>query len=443
MVVPFPTVLREIREARGLSLSRLARQSSVSKSALSKWEAARAQPCLPELNATLDALEATPEERRRILEAMSAPRAVQRLREEAGSDPDYGQIPSGGDLLRAMRHRHHLSLEQVATQIGVRASTLSRWENSQAVPSSERLEELFGVLDPFPHEREAISRGVLQALQIVESPPSLDEIEAYLRDFQAPDALVDLYFLTLEAHLWPLAKESRPARDLLARAFRDHAIRLNTIGRWEEAVLYSERALMIWQREFAPTFLWAWPVHVLSTASMKGERKNPKRGIEILSRWQDLPLHRHPDHQAMLDRNMADFFVYMGREKEAMSLYDRADSLATRCENPLEARLARLDRVEALHQLGHSESALRLMPDPNDMEDLSDFRRVIESLLRTEILMNLDDHHGAHEELQYALTTIETGRDVSMDLRLLSLKPKAVALVERFDRGNIVRQGER
>src|SRR5579871_6714188 len=107
--------LLDLRRARQMSLGQLAARAHVAASTLSRWETGAYQPRLPELEAVLTALCASPEQRERALGLLDAPRGVQRLRVEAeevaaerGDDP---VVPiCGGDLLRALRKRRGLSL---------------------------------------------------------------------------------------------------------------------------------------------------------------------------------------------------------------------------------------------------------------------------------------------------------------------------------------------
>jgi transcriptional regulator with XRE-family HTH domain len=102
--------IRELRRARQISLGRLAERAAVAKSTLSRWEAGVFQPRLPELEAVLAALQASPVQREQAIARVQAPRAVEQLRRDwaqsselLGEDPDA--FPAGGDLLRAMRRR--------------------------------------------------------------------------------------------------------------------------------------------------------------------------------------------------------------------------------------------------------------------------------------------------------------------------------------------------
>ena len=138
-------ILRQWRQARGISLNGLAQKAGIGKATLSAWENDRAQPRLTELAAACDALNLTAGERQEILRRLDAPRAVQVLRQSEAGSP-----PVGGDLLRAMRLRQGRTQRDVAGQIGVSQATLAKWERSDDWPAAERLQALCLVLRAHP-----------------------------------------------------------------------------------------------------------------------------------------------------------------------------------------------------------------------------------------------------------------------------------------------------
>src|SRR5690349_1048851 len=125
-------LLRDWRVARQISLEQLAARAGVAKSTVSTWETGTHRPRLVELTAVLAALGVSAAQREQALALIRAPRAVRQLRGELA---DAGGVGSGagpgavsGELLRAMRGRRRLTLEQVAAGLGVRPSTICRWE---------------------------------------------------------------------------------------------------------------------------------------------------------------------------------------------------------------------------------------------------------------------------------------------------------------------------
>src|SRR5262245_24986513 len=154
--------LRTLRTARGVSLSQLAERAALGRRTLSYWEASAYQPRLPELDAALNALGASEGERQQALALIQAPRAAQRLRAAPPllrQTEEIGPMISGGDLLRAMRHRRRLPLQQVAEVLQVSAGTLSRWEQGKVIPSAENLDALLILLHAHPQEQAVLTEG--------------------------------------------------------------------------------------------------------------------------------------------------------------------------------------------------------------------------------------------------------------------------------------------
>src|SRR5207253_842720 len=112
--------------------------------------------------------------------------------------------------LRTMRRRRGLSLDQVAGDLGVRPSTVSRWENGESAPPIPRLEALLDLLGALPAERQALSRGRRLLSLAADGPAgSLEELggefdRLALRMERGERVLIDLEFLAWEARLWPL-----------------------------------------------------------------------------------------------------------------------------------------------------------------------------------------------------------------------------------------------
>src|SRR5262249_31755714 len=146
--------------ARQFSLRALSARSGVGKSTLSGWETGTSQPCIPELGRVLDALGVPLEQRHQVLCLVDAPRGLRGLRaalpRDAASEAAL-RVPVAGHLLRAMRRRSRLSLDQVARRLKVRPSTVSRWETGESAPPAERLGALLDLLGAQAAERSALA----------------------------------------------------------------------------------------------------------------------------------------------------------------------------------------------------------------------------------------------------------------------------------------------
>ncbi len=264
METPLSTFLANLRIARGLSLTRLAQQADLSPSTLSRWEAGAYLPRLPELEALLRALGASPQQRERALLLLQAPRSLQQLRRDSATGVrEEMPLPSMGDLLRALRHRRGLSQEQVASRLGVRQSTLARWERSETRPPPDRLRELAVLLGAQPAEVEALSQNSLllvAAQEVAGGRPGFDELVKQVNDLCAhrmnhpSDPLMILRYLALQSRLWPSARRSVTARYLYAVAATNYAWVLGMRGHHREAARQAEGVVLLFQRGLPPTF---------------------------------------------------------------------------------------------------------------------------------------------------------------------------------------------
>ena len=131
--------LHTLRQQRKISQAELARRAYVAVRTLRYWEAGRWEPGTVELTNLLLALEVTPEQRTQALTLLTTARGVHLLRQEASVPPDatggYPPLPSVGELLRAMRERRGLRVEQMAAILGVARTTIVRWEATESFPS--------------------------------------------------------------------------------------------------------------------------------------------------------------------------------------------------------------------------------------------------------------------------------------------------------------------
>jgi transcriptional regulator with XRE-family HTH domain len=403
-----------MRATRRLSLRRLADRAGVGKSTLSDWEKGTHLPRLPELEAVLAALEATPDERRRALAAIPAPRAARRFREAQESKAEEAPPPfTGGDLLRAMRRRERLSLEQVADHLNVRASTVSRWESSRTLPSPELLDPLFELLRAYPQERAILSDpGFLRALPDSGEPATLEQLEGRLMGLvdlhYAARAPMDLGYLSLQSQIRWVVADQPGAYPLLAEAYRYHAAWLLYHQRWREAAHAAECAMELYRRHSRPSYHWAWPVHLYAQA-VTGPGNGPqiRRGIEVLESFPLSWAGDGPAYGAMLLRDLGKFYSGERRADEAQALFDRADELLAPVENRIEPYLCRADRARALLTQGDANGAAAVMPPPPTPGDWGVRFTIGNCLTWAEIMLGLNDKHEAHEWMDQAFRHID------------------------------------
>jgi transcriptional regulator with XRE-family HTH domain len=420
-----------MRTARQLSLNGLAQRAGVSKRTLSYWESGTYQPCLPELEAVLNALGATAEQREDAVARIGAPRAARHLRQQPQipvSAEEIGPLPCGGDLLRAMRHRRRLYLEQAAKGAGVSPGTLSRWEQGKVIPPPERLDALLTRLQAHPQERAALTdRSLFLAPPLRETTASVDALRARCGAFLWPsyvrpdDALLDLTYLTFAGWAWSLSAQSAPGRLLLAEIYSNYAAYLAYTHRFAEAGRAADRALDLLSDRAGPEQFFCRAAIASARAQVfRGARPAPQRGLEMLRLW--LPLSPMQEYTSWILRDMAEYLVLEEANSEARALLMRACHIAQDCANPTELRLRKLDLARLHLRDGNAGEALPLaVLDPLD----TPLRRADIALIWAEGLLALGERSGAQEWLQRACADIQT-------YDLAHLRPRASALAQRF-----------
>jgi transcriptional regulator with XRE-family HTH domain len=405
--------LRQLRRSQRLTLAQLSATAGVSLSTLNRWETGAFQPRLAELEATLRALGVASAQRERALSLVEAPRAVARLREEAEERQDglvglAGHAPTTGDLLRAMRLRRRLTLEQAAAGLGVAPRSVRRWEQSEAALPEERIDDLCRLLSVTAEERMALSQQRLWLWTPEwQSPLSLEAAEQQCERLggqisRGNTALMDLRLLTLEAQLWPQAAKNAAARRVLARTFTTHAHYLLLAGRATEISAYSDRALDLLAGKSAPEPWWYAAVHATGyvlASHLEAPQRNRRR-VEYLRRWLDVT--DDPAWQTNLYRDMAQYASGAGHFEAALGWIGQAQASAERLsENPLTLHLAKHVHANVLLAAGRPREALRKQPSPEEA-GLTVYQRLYEADQRVEILQALGDHTGAQDWLNRA-----------------------------------------
>jgi transcriptional regulator with XRE-family HTH domain len=403
--------LRQIRRSRRLTLAQLGATAGVSLNTLSRWETGVFQPRLAELEAALRALGVVPAQWERALALMEAPRAVVRLREEAQErQADLvdlaGHAPAIGDLLRAMRLRRRMTLEQAAIGLGVTPRSVRRWEGSETVLPEERLDDLCRLLGAMPEERLALSQQRLRLWSPEwERPLSLEAVQQQCYRLvaqmsQGNTALMDLRLLCLEAQLWPQAARSQAAQRALAHAFTTHAQYLLLTGRSGEVQAYSDRALDLVVGRFAPEHWWFLAAHATGVVLVphQGALRNRRR-VEYLRRWLDCT--NHLVWQTGLYRDMAQYASESGHFETALDWIRKAEALAERLY-PLSLHLTKHIHARVLLAAGRANEALLAMPSQE--AGISVHQQLYEANQRVEVLQALGDHTEAHDWLNRAYT---------------------------------------
>lgn len=416
--------LKELRLARRLSINRLAQTAGVSQPTLSRWEAGKHQPSLSELDAALDALGASDAQRRRALALLHAPRAVARLREMLTSPAETTVPVFGGDLLRAMRLRRDMTLEEVARAIQVQPRTVSRWERSESWPTTEMLHELCWALKVHPEEVVALTQHGLH-LTPIGKDVSLDALKEQPRVTisqwlgMSDSSLYDLQLLALQAAVEPLVASEPSLHHILGTVWTLYAQCLVFEGRLREAVAYAYRSFDVLQKEASTRYLWAWDLHVIAKdVALVRTWAKPKRGVEVLGEW--LPaMEGDLRLKCWFLRDMADYMSLSGDVESALRVSAQAYAIANRDDGDF--RNNQLDHARILVRAGQPQQALPLLSEDESPLPLDNMR---DALLWAETLLALGDKAKAQDWLRRAY-------DITDRHDLWRLRPEVDALARR------------
>jgi transcriptional regulator with XRE-family HTH domain len=399
--------VRDLRKSRRLTLAQAGERAGVSFVTLSRWETGQFQPRLPELDSLLSALGVTSAQRTQALSLIDAPRAVAQLREEAQERlPDLveiaGHAPAIGDLLRAMRLRRRLGLEQVAASLRVHPTTVRRWEGSEVAVPEERLPELGQLLGAEEEERQALAARRLHLwMPGGAGRPSRDVLEVQigrLRDAirGGQHLLLDLRLMTLEAQLWPMAARDPRARLLLARVYALHGEALDIWGRQAEIRSYATRTLDMAAAERAPDLetLYHGAHSAAASLSPGPPGRAYERRVGYMRRW--LTYFDAPLFQTGIYRDMAEWFCHDGHFDEALACITKATVTAERAESAIDLRSARHIHAHILLNIGCPAQALPLLCRD---EHPSPFQRLFEGYHWVDALLGVGERSAACEWL--------------------------------------------
>jgi transcriptional regulator with XRE-family HTH domain len=391
------TLLWELRTTGGWSLAQLAQKARVSKSALSQWESGVRQPRVPELEATLNALGASPAQRVLVLARIEAPRAKRLLREPAVS-ARLGPPPAAGDLLRALRLRRGWTQAEVAIRVGVRQNTIARWESGERNPSSQEMQALCSALEAEEPELMVLLTGDFAGV-LEEMPGDEESLEEYLKTllYKPNPHLEELYFIALERVLWQQAVQSETARLLLAQALAYHVHFLGNYGRWQEVHTLATRVLELTPRqETEPDYVLRAALKLAAAAVYAGHRPAPERGLHLLQSY--LPRSATPDYTAWMLSDMAKYTVLAGQPQRGVVLAREAVCVAEE-----ETDMRRIDYSRLLVANGQPEEALRILPDLPEENRIC----VYAQSAKVEAYLALGETSQAQRELTRAYDIIE------------------------------------
>jgi len=368
------------------------------------------------LEATLEALGATPKQRALALSRIEAPRALRRLNTSA-EPSGMGAPPSAGDLLRALRLRGGWTQEQIAQQMGVGQNTVARWERRERLPSTEQMQALCFALRAREEEVVALTAG--RFAQMPEAlPQDLQVVRICLDELlYAPRAeLVELRFLLLERGLWQQAVQEERALSLLARAYAAHAHYLSNYRRWEEVRTLTQRTLALTHQEDSPPdYTLRAVLHLAAAEVYGGNRLAPERGFSRLKAW--LSRSQEADYTAWMLSDMGKYLAMTGQREAGIMLAARAVMLSQE-----ERDMRQIDHGRLLLAEGHPQAALDHLPG---LSEHARNRFAPEALIRVEAHLQLDQPRVAHDYLQRVYGVMETEG-------MNYLRAQADALAKRF-----------
>lgn len=377
--------LRERRKRQGLTIRLLAERSGVGRSTISRWEQGQCLPSIPELDAVLKFMHVSDQERSAMLEMLERPRARRELHSSLFA----------GDVLRALRYRAGLSLEQTSKRIQVGKTVLSRWETGERTPSSEVLSRLGVALEASDVEIAAL----LQGLSSVPSEHlSIEERLTNLRQAVregVPEPL-DLEFISLEYRARQRAHYSPAANELASHV---RALYIEWLGWWyrdREAAMWADRQLPnIARSSHLP--IWGRVIRAKNVFMSEFGPKEPGQRLNVLG--SALTVLRGTSSEAFVRRELASELSFIGYYEQALAQVAKARRCSTFEEDAVTHYYC-CDMVEAATWLawGQIDRAMRALP--NAATPVDPYLRVSSTVGRSRLLVALGQSELAKAELE-------------------------------------------
>lgn len=415
-----------------MTMAQTAERAGLHRATLHRWEKGQAQPRLSELDALLSALEVSEPQRQSALSLMDAPRAARLVWREVrqiAAQMDISMMPHGGDLLRAMRMRRGLSLEEASRHVEVTGGTLRRWEKMEVWPSPGQLHRLCFALQA--HEEEIVALTVGRFSHTPRSEKAtLDALcerfhnqMGVERSLSGHDPLYELTYFQMEADAWPLALQSAAGKQMLIEVYAHHTQQLCNHERLAEANGIAERAMELMTGSLQTKHFWLYPVLVSARANtFRGAGDAPQRGLEILRPW--LAEARWPDMHAWMLASMAKYMGMQGDMEVALTLAEQAYQVAEKSGLDSERCHRKWDKAALLLKAGHPDKTLVLLAEREPYE-AGVLDGIDVALLRAEAYLATGDLVFARNWLQCSLNDIDT---YHIDYR----RPRAEKLAARL-----------
>lgn len=221
---------------RRLSLGTAAALANVSKSTLSGWENGASRPRGAAFERLLDALEAEPRTRTRLLHAADPAFARSALiHSPLGAPVDVGTV------VRAMRARRGMTQADLARRVGMTQSAVAHWEAGDAVPPAATLHAVGFALGATVEETLALASA--QGGGQSGLPDDIEAAHHHLQCVKAAPDLRELVSLGQEAELWRRAALDARWDACLVRVLADRAGWLVGQERYDEIPVHARRAI--------------------------------------------------------------------------------------------------------------------------------------------------------------------------------------------------------
>jgi len=405
-------LIRQMRQGRGMELTRLSHLSGVHRATLHRWERGETLPRLPELNAVFAALKIPEHEQQQVFASMNNHRARVALHTKEtlmGEQQEIGSYPHGGDLLRAMRLRCGLSYERMAFLLHVSTRTIRLWEKAEVWLSVENLHQVCSLLRAQEPEIAALTCGRV-TLQPRSEEVSLEAIRYHLdtlrlRPLMPNEMPRDLEYLALTAQSWSHAAKSETGQRLLAEVYACYADYLLTAFRPLEMHIPAERTLALMTTLQPKEDFWLRAGIVYAQAVPWRDRANEQRGhrnaLKLLADW--LPFASDGEEEASLRSLMALYLVITRDNDAAVEMADATLRLAERTEKPEQIRACKRRKANVFWRMGQPEKSLPLI-EWNTQDTLSD--QGITLLLGARAYLAAGKKSEAHDWLQHLMTLI-------------------------------------
>ena len=361
--------LRELRLARRIGMAEAALRAGLAKGTLSKWESDHALPRGAPLARLLDALEAEPRRRARLLHAADPAHArIELAHTPLGAPVDVGTV------LRAMRRRRGTTQADLARAVGVTQATVARWESGDIAPTQATLHAAGFALGASAEEAVALAcaRGEHSG-GLPEAPfETLEATNLGLNPRLPRGPLHEVVSLGLEAELWAHAARDARWEPMLAFVLGDRAVRHFLDGRLAEAEETAKRALRLPPTSLGRLCASGAFSALLEVATHRGA--SPARLAERIGAW----TARLPDGGPSADGGVKKWMRWeralrlgeVGRPEEGLTLIrpdeeeEKASAVGGGWWTPagLAAEQARA-RMEIELRAGRGDRAEELIPD--------------------------------------------------------------------------------